>query len=476
MPYIGNPEEVAETLKKNAMKRDSKGGFVSMLANGGKSLAKTMIGATEAVENGTRLAFYVTARKAGLSDKRAANLARELTVDFNKRGEFGQTINSLYLFSNAGIQGTMRIFRGIKDNPQKAVKMLGGVVAGSFMLAEMARFAAGDDDKGENRYQAIDRSTRNNHIVLMWPGMDEGLKVPVPYGYGFFWSMGQKMSEIAHGEIDSLDGAAGLLDSMLNNFNPLGGAGELRTSHDWIRTATPTLADPFIDIVFEKTPFGTPLMPEKRVLDQPDSQRYWNTVSPVSKEASRFINEMTGGTSSTEGVVDVSPETFDLLFREFVGGSGAFLARVGNYAAMQVNGVEPRWNEVPMARRMVAAPQPFMLKSQMREAMNMLQAVKNRGRHLENMVQFAQDEGLRGQRRHDLKEFRAKYSEMLGYKKRADKIYSQIKRIDERQRRWINSGLPEYEIRQKLYELGKPQGEIMRSFLKDYHQIADRLQ
>ncbi len=57
MPYIGNPEQIAETLKKNARKRGSQGGFVSMMAGGGKELAKLMIGATEAVENGTRLAF-----------------------------------------------------------------------------------------------------------------------------------------------------------------------------------------------------------------------------------------------------------------------------------------------------------------------------------------------------------------------------------------------------------------------------------
>jgi hypothetical protein len=35
-------------------------------------------------------------------------LARNLTVDFNKKGEVGPGINALYMFANASIQGTVR--------------------------------------------------------------------------------------------------------------------------------------------------------------------------------------------------------------------------------------------------------------------------------------------------------------------------------------------------------------------------------
>ncbi len=49
-----------------------------------------------AVENGVRLSAYVNARKAGLTRPQAAELAKELTVNFNKSGEWGTLFNSLY--------------------------------------------------------------------------------------------------------------------------------------------------------------------------------------------------------------------------------------------------------------------------------------------------------------------------------------------------------------------------------------------
>ena len=46
-----------------------------------------------AVENGVRLSSYIALRKAGIAKDRAAFIARELTVNFNRKGEWGAAIN-----------------------------------------------------------------------------------------------------------------------------------------------------------------------------------------------------------------------------------------------------------------------------------------------------------------------------------------------------------------------------------------------
>ena len=48
-----------------------------------------------------------------MSRPRAAQAAKNLTVNFNKKGELGTAINSLYLFANAGIQGGARIGQSV---------------------------------------------------------------------------------------------------------------------------------------------------------------------------------------------------------------------------------------------------------------------------------------------------------------------------------------------------------------------------
>jgi hypothetical protein len=71
------------------------------------------------VENGVRLAAYIESRKVGISRDKAAELAKNLTVNFNKKGSLGTFANSLYLFFNASVQGTSRLIRTLKPQFKK---------------------------------------------------------------------------------------------------------------------------------------------------------------------------------------------------------------------------------------------------------------------------------------------------------------------------------------------------------------------
>lgn len=66
------------------------------------------------VEQAVRLSTYKNLREAGLTKQQAAKIARELTVNFNQKGEWGSVINSLWLFSNASIQGNFIMIRAFR--------------------------------------------------------------------------------------------------------------------------------------------------------------------------------------------------------------------------------------------------------------------------------------------------------------------------------------------------------------------------
>ena len=88
---------------------DGKGGVVQA----GKDFLELIEQANEAVESGIRLATYEALVKKGLSKKKAAQAAKNITVNFNKKGEWSSLFNTFYLFFNATVQGNWRIAKSI---------------------------------------------------------------------------------------------------------------------------------------------------------------------------------------------------------------------------------------------------------------------------------------------------------------------------------------------------------------------------
>lgn len=78
--------------------------------------------------NGVRLAAYMTARENGMSIPRAAQLAKNITVNFNKRGTSGRWLNALYMFANANIQGNARMLRALVKS--KRARIYAGFMVG----------------------------------------------------------------------------------------------------------------------------------------------------------------------------------------------------------------------------------------------------------------------------------------------------------------------------------------------------------
>jgi hypothetical protein len=68
-----------------------------------------------------RLSAYKNARERGMSQNAAASLAKNLTVNFNRRGSWGVAMNSMYLFYNASVQGTARIFMAMGNKRVRRV-------------------------------------------------------------------------------------------------------------------------------------------------------------------------------------------------------------------------------------------------------------------------------------------------------------------------------------------------------------------
>jgi hypothetical protein len=316
-----------------------------------------------AVENATRLATYSTLRENGYSVQKAAYASRNITVNFTRKGTAGPLLNSIYLFANANIQGTARIFQAVATSP-KVRKILTGVMVAGFFRSMVNRIVGGQDETGEPYYDKIPQYIKETNFIIMKPESGgQYFKIPMPYGYSVADYTGQLLSEVSPKEMlgggaSKSQALAKLAGAILDNFNPLGASKSL------LQTISPTIVTPVTDYALNMDYSGRPIMPTPSPFDAtppPKSQRYWSNVGDIPKAIARKLNEISGGNEVRAGSFDVSPETLGQVYDFFTGSAGKFAERLVNLprGAFKASQGEMEWadvvGDIPMTRKVYGA-------------------------------------------------------------------------------------------------------------------------
>lgn len=330
-----------------------------------KAVAEFVENTNSAVENAVRLSVYKHALDAGVSRKKATELAKNLTVNFNRKGEIGQTMNALYMFFNASVQGTMTFARAIgtlkevdgKKRLNAAQKVGLAAAAGAYGLAVLNRQMAGEDDDGENWYDKVPDWVKERNIVIMKsmvggePG--EYWKIPLPYGYNIFHVFGTQAEAVTLGTTGVGEGAISVAKAAVDSFVPLSMATSDETGPMIARSITPTVGKPFIDLAYNENFWGGPIYRDNMDFAVPkaDAHLYKRSTPEIWKGMAQFMNSATGGGTHISGWADVNPDSLDYLFKYFTGGAGAFASRVQNAATKAALGVELDDREIPFLRQ-----------------------------------------------------------------------------------------------------------------------------
>ncbi len=155
------------------------------------STVENVIGFTE---EATRVNQFNVTKKMLLSQGRtlkdanilAARAAREVTVNFYRRGEWGTVINGGWLYLNAGIQGGRTLARNLKNKPKiTSLKILTSLYT-PLAIATMWNLK---DPLRKIAYEDIEEWEKENNIIIVPPNpqKDENgkwniLKIPIPQG------------------------------------------------------------------------------------------------------------------------------------------------------------------------------------------------------------------------------------------------------------------------------------------------------
>lgn len=366
----------------DAMLLEAQGGVRGNTRKMMRTITEFVIGMNTAVENATRLSVYMAALDATNTDgsdkftrAQAASIAKNLTVNFNRKGEYGQALSQMYMFANASIQGTavfLRAMGTMKTNADgtksfnAAQKVAGGVFASAIGIAALNRQFAGDDDDGRNWYDKIPNYERERNMIFMKSifGVDapgEYYKIPLPYGFNIFYVLGDQTEAMLQGDRSPGKAATHIAASFLASFSPLGmnESDELGT---WAaKTFTPTIVQPLIQHSVNENFFGTKIYRENfpSGREHPDSQLGKRRTSEHWKNVAQFVNSFTGGTNYIPGAIDINPDSISHLVNNYLGGAGQFVART--YAAVEklATGDDLQAREVPFRRRVEGKVLPY---------------------------------------------------------------------------------------------------------------------
>lgn len=303
-------------------------------------------------EDATRFSVYMTSRQMGRSVERSISDAKEITVNFNRKGSGGfgaRLMNFAYIFFNAAVQSLANAGKIMYEHPMKALAALGTFSAAGFMaplLAQAIISAFGGDD---DAYWDLPEWVRRNNFVFYIPWSENKfLIIPISQELRPFYAMGEIAMSVLMGKEEVLDGlksaAGSFMDLLPIDF--MGNGGNLAIS------LTPTVAQPLAQLVANTDYFGSPIYRRNdyNKLDPAWTKAYKGT-SPMLVNASKWLNEVTGGDDVKRGWIDPinNPAVIEHLFESYLGGTGKTINRAAKTFSMIWNPDMRDIRNVPIA-------------------------------------------------------------------------------------------------------------------------------
>ena len=265
------------------------------------------------VEMGTRLAVYAAMRRNGMSVADAVSYSRDVTVNFNRKGEWTPILNALYAFSNASIQ----------DLHRSGVAALGKHGAATLFTMSVLGFVSamlgyGQDDpeeerEGEKQWKNTKEYGKQNSIGFRLGGKTYGLPLRgiarIPY------YIGHKAFEVINGNSSAVDAAAKSVGFAVDNLiDPIGSAPTIG------QTLSPSVIRPGVEIMENVKFSGQQMYRNPMNEQQVRSEMGRSSTGSVYKFIARQLNAITGGNAGSRGLVDMQPEKVEALWN-WIGGS-----------------------------------------------------------------------------------------------------------------------------------------------------------
>ena len=362
--HIRGNEQWEEELKKmvSSIKDVS---LRTNIQNGATNIMDAVDHMSSSIEQISRFAAYMTSRQMGKDIRGSVADAKELTVNFNRKGsgraisweetdklrdKNGKKLNTaqraavmmaswipayarrFVMFFNASVQGLNAAYQLYKANPKRATAYAASYAIVGFLNAAIHSFLDDDEDEKGQYLEQSDYLRRNN-LLLGANGVF--LRWALPQEMRVFYAWGDIMFNHMTGRSPH---KSFLGEMMMATFE----AFPFNPSEGW-KTFAPTMTTSLIDVYQNKDFSGNSIYRDMYWLDEDEKKRvpkYQMAYDSTSKPyvwLSKAINSI-GGDETTAGPIDKALGVFNIpsvtehLIQSLLGGAGTFIGRTAKTA------------------------------------------------------------------------------------------------------------------------------------------------
>lgn len=321
------------------------------------------------VENCARFAAFITSQELGRSIERSIYDAKEVSVNFNKKGSGGKMVNAngqtglgkmgsymsgagrlFYVFWNAGVQGMTNFGRAAKRHPGKFTAGAASMFALGAVIPLLAQALGGDDDDDKNAYYNLPEYVRRSNICFR--AGDQWITIPLPIEFRAIYGMGELATGVISGNEDYSDGElARQMTSQVSQILPLdfmeGGGG--------LHAFIPSVAKPLVEAANNKGWTGLPIYKDTPWnQNDPEFTKVYKSADKYIVGASRWLNEFTGGDDYKKGWADVvNPAQVEYVLNGYFGGYFKVPNQLVKMAETAFGDREFEWRNMMIANRLV---------------------------------------------------------------------------------------------------------------------------
>lgn len=399
----------------------------------------------QAAELATRYAAYRTSREMGRSVSKSIIDAKEITVNFNRKGAGTKTTEFLpdgpsdlallssvsqfgrdyILFWNAGVQSKYRTFENFKEHPIRTsasmvtpLIFMGGVglpLLNNVVLPALYDMLGWGSDDDED-YWDLPEHIRQNRLCLRLPKGMGWFTIPMNPEFVTFLRFGDILGAHATG-VRPFEATDVLKLGMDLSF-PIGINDESTVTA--INSVLPSVVQPVFQHMTNTNFYGGKLYKEgfgKYAAYDPEYKKAYSSTSPTMIEISRMMNRLAGGNDIVRGkgpLANINPGIMYNYLSGTLGGYATTFLSVTDAMLSYANGdsFEVASNKLPLVGRFFASGDKDMKAKRLRgQYINTVETFMNKVRHDELGYDKAFSEG-----KIDVDEWR-KFYESEDYKK-----------------------------------------------------------
>ena len=392
-----------------------------------KGVWEKFMGFGEAIEQVSRFAAYITARESGKSVEESVAAAKEVSVNFNRKGSaqpisldeldklrdkngrplsipkkavaialsaMPAAMKQLYFFFNASIQALSSSAKLAIKSPGKAAAWAGMYMGMSMGLAAINYMLSGDDDEEEY----LDLPDYLRHSTALIKVSDEYyLKWSLPQEMRPFYATADIILSKAMGNMPHKNVGKEVALAMAEwlPVNPFG-------TEDPLLALVPDVGAPFAEVKANRNSFGGKIYDdmsfksEEVVKNIPAYRKGTSKTGKIYVDLTELLNDLSGGDEVQKGAINLNPAIMEHLVEGYGGGIYDFAKMMVSLPGLIASDEPLEVRDIPFVNKVILSTDETNMYSHTNDAFNHYRNVSENAQRVEKEY-FTSDDPSRAE-------------------------------------------------------------------------------